>query len=355
MKKFILSVTLFLLAVCSIFAQNDLPLRILSKPTPKLTDEQKKNPPHAQGAITLRVEFLANRQIGQVIQVSGLPFLASVAIEATQKIQFEPEIKNGNPITVHKQIQYNYWYGFFEPSQNDEKAEAVIKLAIEKLGGERYLQVKTQVSTGYFTQFREGTADLPNAFLDVIAFPDKERTEFKQLGNKIIQTNFGEKGWIYDGGTKNIREQDQKEIDGFKRTLRTSVDSLLRGVWRNQGATLSYIGRREAGIGKRNEVVKLIYSDGFGVEFEFSATDGMPMKSLYKGKDNEEAETKEEDRYAQFVEIQGVLVPFIVDHHINGKQTSRINYSNIQLNKSVPEGIFNKPADVKDLKKDLKL
>lgn len=243
----------------------------------------------------------------------------------------------------------------FAQSAQDEKAEAVLKRAVEKLGGERYLKVKNLVSSGYYTPFREGMADLPNSFIDVISYPDKERTEFKQLGNKIVQTNSGDKGWIFDASTRNLRDQKPNEIENFKRGVRTSIDTLLRGVWRNQGATLLYVGRREAALGRRNEVVKLTYSDGFAIEYEFSATDGLPVKAIYKGKDDDENESKEEDRYAQFSEIQGVWVPFIMDHFINGKQTSRINYQTVEINKNVPDSIFVKPSDIKELRKDLKL
>lgn len=243
----------------------------------------------------------------------------------------------------------------FAQTSQDEKAEAILKRAIEKLGGEKYLQVKSLVSTGYFTTFREGVADLPNSFIDVISYPDKERTEFKQMGNKIVQSNSGEKGWFFDGGTQNIREQNPGELENFKRGIRTSIDTLLRGAWRTQGATLAYVGRREASLGKRNEVVKLTYSDGFVVEYEFSATDGLPMKALFKGKNGDEEESKEEDRYAQYIEIQGIYAPFVVDHFIDGKQTSRINYEKLEFNKIIPMTIFDKPSDVKLLKKDLKL
>lgn len=244
---------------------------------------------------------------------------------------------------------------FAQSSNSDEKAEAIIKRAVEKLGGEKYLQVKSVYSNGYFTQIREGMGDIPSTFIDVIAYPDKERTEFKQAGTKSIQTNYGDKGWLFDGGTGNIRDQKEGEVENFKRGLRTSIDSFLRGLWRNQGATLTYAGRREASLGKRNEVLKLTYSDGFTVEFEFSVTDGFPMKTLYSGKNSDEGEIKEEDRYAQFVDVQGVKMPFIIDHYINGKPVSRINYITIELNKVVPDSVFSKPSDAKSLKKDLKL
>ena len=44
------------------------------------------------------------------------------------------------------------------------------------------------------------------------------------------------------------------------------------------------------------------------------------MKSIFKTKGEEDAEIKEEDRFAQFVLIVGVLVPFIVDNFVNGVQ-----------------------------------
>ena len=163
-------------------------------------------------------------------------------------------------------------------SPKDEKAESIVNRALEKLGGDRYLQVKTIYSTGYFTLFRGGAADLPSTFVDVIVFPNKERTEFKGGGVKNVQTNSGEQGWLFDSSSKIIKIQGKEEIDDFKRSLRTSLDYLFRGNWRSEGAALVYGGKREAGLGKRNEFVKLAYPDGLIVEYEFSM-DGMPMKA----------------------------------------------------------------------------
>ncbi|HLM03220.1 MAG TPA: hypothetical protein VK400_19360 [Pyrinomonadaceae bacterium] len=242
-----------------------------------------------------------------------------------------------------------------QADKRDEKAEAILAKAVEKLGGDRYLQIKTIVGSGNYSLFREGQSQITQTFLDIIVFPDKERTEFKTGGTRNIQTNVGETGWLADTGAKVIKEQDKDQIEGFKRAMRTSLDNLLRGHWRGQpqAATLSYVGRREASLGRRNNVVKLTYNDGFAVEFEFS-DEGFPMKSVYKRTNAEGAETREEDRYAQFIDVGGIYAPFIIDHFQNGFQTSRINYLKIEYNRPVPDSVFNKPSDVKELKKDLK-
>lgn len=238
--------------------------------------------------------------------------------------------------------------------KTDEKAEAVIKKAVETLGGDRYLQVKTQIGRGKFSIMREGNVLSFQTFLDVIVFPDSERTEFKFAGIKNIQTNSGKSGWIFDGAAQRIDDQTEEQIQSFKRGIRSSLDNLLRGYWRGK-AELIYIGKREAGVGKRNDVVKLIYEDGFEVEFEFAATDGLPMKAIYKRLNPDNEEVKEEDRYAQFVDIQGIKFPFIIDHYSNGMQTSRINYESVEFNKPIPPSIFKKPSNPKEAKKDLKL
>lgn len=242
----------------------------------------------------------------------------------------------------------------FAQNKSDEKAEIVLKKAIEKLGGEKYLQVKSIYSKGNFTTFRDGQTSSFQGFTDVIVFPNKERTEFKQNGVKYIQTNSGDTGWIFESEKGYISEQTKDQIDNFKFGIRTSLDNLLRGGWRGK-ANLFYVGKREAGIGKRNEVVKLTYEDGFSIEYEFSAADFLPAKVVYKRKSSDNEELREEDRYAQFLEIQGVMIPFVVDHYINSVQTSRINYTSFEINKNIPDSIFSKPNNVKELKKDLKL
>jgi hypothetical protein len=235
----------------------------------------------------------------------------------------------------------------------DEKAEAVLKKAVQVMGGDKYLKVTSLVGRGKFSLVREGVTGSFQSFVDIIVYPDKERTELKEFGRKNVQSNTGEGGWFFDAQTEVISDQSETQVSDFKRGLSVNLDNFLRGAWRGK-AVLSYVGRREASLGKRNDVVKLTYADGFAVEFEFS-DDGMPVKALYKRKNPEGEDTKEEDRYAQFVDVQGVKAPFIIDHFSGGKQTSRINYETIEFNKQVPDSIFAKPSSPKDLKKDLKL
>lgn len=242
-----------------------------------------------------------------------------------------------------------------KPATDADKAQELVQRAIKAVGGDRYLQVKTQIGRGFFTEYRDGVSGIPSRFVDYLAYPDRERTEFTGGGARLIQTNFRDGGWIYDGAALTLKNQTPKQLEEFKIVMRVSVENLLRGWWHQQGATLSYVGRREAGVGRRNEVVRLTYTDEFWIEYEFAADDNMPAKILYqrqqKNPDADDVETiKEEDRLHKRVTIDGVTAPYIVDHYRNGIQTSRIAFETIEYNKPIADSLFAKPASIKAIK-----
>ncbi|MGB7069759.1 MAG: hypothetical protein WBD22_09715 [Pyrinomonadaceae bacterium] len=363
MTRFLHFFSCIVLFCGSILAQ-DSPLKILEQPEPNLPSGYGTL--DAEGTIVLKVEFLGNGLIGKVVPISRMPVenLTELAIEAARKIRFEPEVKSGTSVDAYALLRYGYspngFWKILKPIQRtnrqingDPQAEAVLEKAVETLGGERYLGAKTQIGRGKFSIMKDGAIISFQTFLDVIVFPDKERTEFKGRGIRQVQTNNGKTGWVFDGDTEQIKDQTDKQLENFKRGIRTSLDNLLRGHWKGQ-ATLSYIGKRPASLGKRNDVVKLTYDDGLAVEFEFAADDGTPAKAMYKTQNAEEI-VAEEDRYAQFVDVGGIRTPFIIDRFTNGKPSSRINYESVEFNAIVPDSVFSKPSGPKELKKDMKL
>ena len=90
-----------------------------------------------------------------------------------------------------------------------------------------------------------GKARRNNPGLDLIVFPDKERTEFKESGSRTTQVNNGSTGWIYDGAQERLKDMTEVQVADFKRGIRTSLDNLLRGGWKGD-ADLTFVGRRPA-------------------------------------------------------------------------------------------------------------
>ena len=237
----------------------------------------------------------------------------------------------------------------------DEKSQAIINRAVEIVGGQAYLNVQTVIGKGFYSEFKENVPQVPLKFVDYLAYPNRERTEFTSSGIKSIQTNDGDTGWMFDGAVKKISDQSPAQVEEFKRSMRTTVENLLKGWWRNEGGKVSYVGRREAGLAKRNETVRLTYPNGFWIEYEFGARDGLPAKIIYKRMrrdpdSGDQVETTEEDVLLKFITVDGVTAPWVIDHFVNGHQTSRINYDQIQYNQRLADSLFAKPADVKAIK-----
>ena len=357
-----LSVVLLSLTV----AAQDSALEITKQPLPE-------SPKAASGdnsfEVVLRVEFLDSGRIGDVTVLSApTREIGKLAAAAAGSIEFTPEKRAGRAVSVTRTIFYKYDKGWKADADGDapigepkgtsnsgvEKARAVIAKAVEALGGERYLAVRTQIGRGKHTVMRENQLAMFQSFVDAIRFPDFERTEFKQNGMRTVQANSGSTGWVYDGDQEILQDQSEQQIAAFKQGLRVSLDNLLRGYWKGE-AELSYVGRRAAALGRRNDVVKLMYKDGFSVEFEFSADDHLPQKAIYTRKAVSGDEMSAEDHYAQFVDFGGVKSPLVIDRFENGDHASRINYESIEFNKDLPDSIFAKPQNPKELKKDLKL
>lgn len=83
------------------------PFKLLSKPKPKYSDEARKN--NIKGTVRVRVQFLANGQIGNVTPINSLGYgLTENAIAAARSIQFEPPKRNGVAQATTKVIDFNF-------------------------------------------------------------------------------------------------------------------------------------------------------------------------------------------------------------------------------------------------------
>src|SRR5215210_3025377 len=119
-----------------------------------------------------------------------------------------------------------------QPASTETQADAILQKAVQKLGGDKYKNVYSQIGRGNFSILKDGINVSVQTFVDVIVFPDKERSEFKAAGVKSVQTNTGATGWVFDGDQELIKVQTEKQVANFQRGIRTSLDNLLRGYWK---------------------------------------------------------------------------------------------------------------------------
>ena len=81
--------------------------RLISKPEPQYTEDARKN--QIVGTVVLKVVFGSNGTVSNIRTVSGLPHgLTERAIAAARQIKFVPATKDGHPVSMWMQLEYNF-------------------------------------------------------------------------------------------------------------------------------------------------------------------------------------------------------------------------------------------------------
>lgn len=237
-----------------------------------------------------------------------------------------------------------------EDDENDpEKAKAAILAAIKARGGDAYLNIRTIESHGTHTPFLKGVSGDPSSFVDYISYPDRERTEFGKGDRKYIQTNSSDSGWIYDGAQKIIRDQTEEQIKDFQQSIRHDLDNLLRVRWKEPGAKLVYIGRREAWKNTFSEAVQIDFTDSSSVILHFDPRTRLPLMSEYKSVRGGST-FNNQVRFFRWVDFNGIMFPTFQDFYRDGQQSGRASFDQVSFNIELPEKLFAKPTNIKEVK-----
>jgi hypothetical protein len=236
------------------------------------------------------------------------------------------------------------------PDDDDSaKAAALITQAVKARGGDAYLNVRSVVGRGQFSPFAKGVAGLPAPFVDYVVYPDRERTEFGKGDQKYVQTNSENSGWIYDGEQKMIRDQTEDQVKNFLQNIRHDIDNLLRRGWKEPGAKLVYLGRREPWRNVFSQAVRIDFSDGAAVTIHFDLRSKLPIMSEYKTISGD-GTTNDQVRFFRWLSFDGIQFPTIQDFYREGVQTARAVYESVSFNEPVPEKLFAKPENIKEVK-----
>jgi TonB family protein len=81
--------------------------RVISKPEPQYTEDARRN--QITGTVILRTVFSRTGEVTNIRAAQSLPFgLTEKAIAAARQIRFHPATKDGHPVNVYVQLEYNF-------------------------------------------------------------------------------------------------------------------------------------------------------------------------------------------------------------------------------------------------------
>ena len=85
----------------------DTKARLLTKPEPPYTKDARKH--KITGTVILRVVFSKTGEVNNIKVLVGLPYgLTEQAIKAAKGIKFTPAMKDGQPVSMWMQLEYNF-------------------------------------------------------------------------------------------------------------------------------------------------------------------------------------------------------------------------------------------------------
>ena len=81
--------------------------RVIFKPEPQYTEDARRN--QITGTVILRTVFSRTGEVTNIRAAQSLPFgLTEKAIAAARQIRFHPATKDGHPVNVYVQLEYNF-------------------------------------------------------------------------------------------------------------------------------------------------------------------------------------------------------------------------------------------------------
>lgn len=85
----------------------DTKVRLMKKPEPTYTEKARRH--QVIGTVVLKCVFAADGTVSNIRIVQGLPDgLTEKAIQAAHKIKFVPAMKDGKPVSMWMQLEYNF-------------------------------------------------------------------------------------------------------------------------------------------------------------------------------------------------------------------------------------------------------
>ncbi len=233
--------------------------------------------------------------------------------------------------------------------QDEEKIQKLFHAAIEKMGGQTFLDVKDMVSEGnYFLFDRDGNSSGLIKYNDYTKLPDKSRSE---LGNskksrdvQVFNLEKGE-GWILEG-QKDTRAATPEEMKEFKNAVKHSLDTIFRYRYKNPDNKLFYLGPGE-GSDMTFEMVKLLDPDNDEVTIYFDRLSQLPGKLEYRSVDKRGVQLRTVVEFSQWHVIQGVNSPLRYDTSVNGRRSSQQFIVKITYNNNLTDDFFSKPVPPK--------
>ncbi len=244
-------------------------------------------------------------------------------------------------------------------AQNDlDKGKETIDRVIAALGGDAFLHMQNRVVKGRIYSFfhdRLSGLDVATIYTEYLnqAPPNGLLVRERELLGKKQDYSYlflQNQGW--DVTFRGARPIDDESWERYRRTISKDIFYTLRERRNEPGMLYEYAGT-EPYLASQVDVVDIIDANNEKVRVYFDHNTLLPVHQRFSWLDpqtNErDDETSDFDKYRDAG--SGVMLPYSIQRNRNGYKSYEMFGSKIDVNQSLPPGIFDLPPGAKVLKK----
>lgn len=244
------------------------------------------------------------------------------------------------------------------PAPSEIKGKKLIQKAIEALGGGEFTHMGTVMTRGrIYGFFHDKLSGLDIARTYVEYRNDKPLkglavTERQVYGKKQDYSVLYLPDQAFDLTFRGARPIPDENWQRYYRATQNDILYILRYRLKEAGLQFDYVGS-DVLLSTHVEIVEVSDAQGITIKVYLDHNTMLPVRQIYNWLDpatkerNEEVTIYDKWRDAGF----GVMWPFSIERERNGYKTYQSFSDYVEVNKSLPEKIFDLPPGAKILKK----
>lgn len=244
------------------------------------------------------------------------------------------------------------------PAQaSDSKAKKVVDDAVAALGGDKFLNMRTRVTSGRAYRFYNeqlSGLDIATIYAEEQGNPPPNGVavrERQMFGKKQDYSTLllGDQGW--DISFRGARPLPDEVWERYRRTTENNVLYILRHRLNEPGLIFDYVG---TGVQMNTEVVTIEIADKKGrvVRVVFDRVTGLPVQQSFNYFDTaSNMRIEESTDFSKYRESNGVKWPLTIVRSRNGQKVYELFAEKLQVNETLPGDKFALPPGVNVLKK----
>jgi hypothetical protein len=233
--------------------------------------------------------------------------------------------------------------------KNAKQARTALDAMVQALGGQAWLNLKTQMRQGHVAAFFHGkpsggTTD----FWEYHVWPDKDRVEYTKHRD-VLQFYLGSEGWEVTYRGKKALPQEQ--VDDFLRRRDHSIETAVK-TWLNDPKTiLVYEGQR---LAERHlaEQVTLISAQNEAVTILMDVQTHLPLRRTFQWRDPVYMDKNlDAEEYDDYHTVGGLPTPFMITRFKNDDMISQRFMDKVTYNQPLGDDFWSVDASERRIKK----